>query len=80
MLADNLRAVLGCVAEDGEWAATTTDGSAAPGATAGPAPGRMIKAGGMARKVLDAPDQLDGLVTMCGAYARQSTSLRSSLA
>ena len=38
-LADNLRAVLGCVVEDGEWAAgVAIAGQAAPGAGAEPAP------------------------------------------
>ena len=43
-LEDNLRAVLGCVVVDGEWAAADRPLREPPSS-------RMIKAGGMARKV-----------------------------
>ena len=34
----------------------------------------------MAREVLDAPDRLNGMAAMCGAYAAQAAGLRGSLA
>lgn len=75
-LADNLRAALECAVEGGEWAASGPDATQ----LGAEARGRMIAAGEMARRVIGAPDQIDGMVAMCGAYSVQSVNLRGSLA